>query len=131
MRAQRARCRKAVESYEGERPMMDFPIGANELSCHEPHVGMERIRSADVGRGVCTRSGQVEIRLTDQAIEVEDRRRVAAIRMNAGGISRASRAVGVPREEKVGVCAGEEVGNWVGRAGARLALSRFGPCRSP
>src|ERR671924_1002151 len=52
MRAQRARCQKAVESYERERSHMDSSMGGDELSRHEPHVGVELIRRTSAGRGV-------------------------------------------------------------------------------
>ena len=41
VRAQRARCRKAVESYERERTVVDLPIRPDEFPRHEPHVGIE------------------------------------------------------------------------------------------
>jgi hypothetical protein len=41
MQAQRARCRKAVKSYERECALMDFSIRAAELPGHESHVRME------------------------------------------------------------------------------------------
>ena len=85
MRAQRARSRgrwirpqQTVESYEGEGPMVDSPICPDKSSLHEPHVGVEPVHRADAGGGVSACSGQVEIGLPDDAVEVEDRRRVAA-----------------------------------------------------
>ena len=104
MRAQRARCRKAVESYEGERPVMDLAIGADEISGHESHVSMESVPIADAGGEISSCPGQIKIRLADEAVEIEDRRRIAAIRLNgAFVIGAGGRAICVAGEEEVKV----------------------------
>ena len=51
---------------------MDSSIGADKFSRHEPHVGMEPIESGCPGGRVRTGPGQVEIRLPDDPVEIED-----------------------------------------------------------
>ena len=55
---------------------------------HEAHVGVELVRRACSGGQICSGSSQDEISLADEALEVEDRRWVAAPRVRATRISR-------------------------------------------
>src|SRR5262245_4777799 len=72
MRAQRARCQKAVQSDEGESAVMVLTIRSYKLAFHEPHIGMKRVFTGRAGRQVSSRAGQVEVGLSDEAVEIVD-----------------------------------------------------------
>ena len=101
VRAQRARGRQAIQSYEHERSMVDPPISSQESPLHEAHIGMEQIGSGLTGGGIRTGSAQIEIRHANDTIEVEDRRRIASARLRPGGIGWRGRPFDGAGEEKV------------------------------
>ena len=72
MQAQRACCREAVKSYKGERAFMRISIGSDELSLHEPHIGMEVIRGTVACAQICTCATQKQVGLCDDTTKVKD-----------------------------------------------------------
>jgi hypothetical protein len=72
MQAQRACCREAVKSYKGERAFMRISIGSDELSLHEPHIGMEVIRGAVACVQICPCATQKQVGLCDDTTKVKD-----------------------------------------------------------
>src|SRR5215470_10535486 len=79
MRAQRARCQKAVQSDEGESAVMVLTIRSYKLAFHEPHIGMEHVSAGDAGRRrISSCAGQREVGLSDEAVEIVDNRRIVA-----------------------------------------------------
>ena len=85
MRAQRARSRRrgvrrqqTVESYERKRTVVDVVVRTEKFSLHEPHVGMEPVLRGCARRRIRADAGQGEIGLADDAIEIENQRRIAA-----------------------------------------------------
>src|SRR5215472_2139232 len=96
MRAQRAH--QAVNSYEGQRPLMSLLVGADEVSVEEARIGVKGVGSNRACAGVFSSPAEGEVDLAHNALEVADRGRVAALRMRAERIGRKSRAVDRSRE---------------------------------
>jgi len=99
VQAQRACCRKAVESYKGEGASMPFAVRGNELAIHKAHVSVKIIGSGVATFEVCARSSHVQISLADDATEISDHRRI----MTSIGIVRI--ALDRTGEEEVDGCA--------------------------
>jgi len=76
VQAQRARCRLAVNSYEGESTSVRLAICRDELSSHKANVGVESVWGAITCIQIRTSSGKRQIDLADQAFEVRDERRI-------------------------------------------------------
>jgi hypothetical protein len=83
MQAQRARCRKAVDSYEGECSLVSLLICADELSLHKTSVRMEAIHGFCAGLGVGACSAEHEIDLPYKAAEIRYWRGIPSFRMSA------------------------------------------------
>lgn len=80
---------------------MDATVRADESSAQEPHVGMELVPIGFAGRGVRSRSGQVQVGDSDDPIEVEDGGGIATVRMHPGRIGWRRRPVDRPGKEEV------------------------------
>jgi hypothetical protein len=116
MKAQRASAWLAVQSYERKRSLASFAVGANKRAFHESHVCIEGVRSPAASVEIGARTGEAQISFTDESAEVEDLRRVAAIRMGPGGIGWSECALHRTGKEPMqsrakGSCG--RVGNWV------------------
>src|SRR5437867_2501302 len=88
MKAQRASAWLAVESYERKRFSASLAIGADVHAIHKSDVRVENVRSSGASVEIRASTGESEIGLTDESLEVKDGRRVTAIRMGPRGIGR-------------------------------------------
>ncbi len=77
---------KAVDSYEGESAVVLLLIRPNELALHESRIGVEVESAGCSGFGIRARPTEIEVDLTDKALEVGYGGRIAAARMSSCGI---------------------------------------------
>jgi hypothetical protein len=72
MKAQRASAWLAVESYERKRFSASLAIRAHVHAIHESHVGVENVRSSLASVEIRAHTGELEIGLTDESLEIKD-----------------------------------------------------------
>jgi hypothetical protein len=94
MQAQRARGRKAVDSYESESAFVSLLIGTNELALYKASVCMEAIGGLRARPGVDARSVEHEIDLPYKTAEIGYCRRIPSFWMGSQRVGqRKGRAV--------------------------------------
>ena len=126
MQAQRARCRKAIDSYERESAFVRLLIRADELSLYKSRVCVETIWLFPAGLGVGARSPKFQIDLSHYTAEIRYGRRIPSLRMGARSVGQGKRRA-VDRSRKVNVGQGTKrvrlrVSNWEGLATKALSF---------
>ena len=91
MQAQRARRRKAIDSYESESSLVPLLICADELPLDKASVSVKAIAGFRTGLGVNARSAEHKIGLAYNTAEIRDCRRIPSFRMGAQRICQRER----------------------------------------
>ena len=104
MWAQRAHC-NAVDSYKCKGAFVDPLIRGDELTFHEPRIGVEAVAGFCSGLSVCGHSAERQVDLAHKSVEVGDGGRIPPFRVGTSRIGREGRAVDRARKIEVGRCA--------------------------